>query len=95
MADGYISSSPLPIGIGVPGPLGKGYGPLPLRIGSVSAVVVGKGRGPLPIIIGAQIVKIGVGSAGKRVLYPGIRDRIIRDDEELLEILMMALEIIE
>jgi hypothetical protein len=53
MADGFVSSLPVPLGIGMPGPdAGRGYGPLPFIVGIPSEEVVGRGYSPLPFIVG-------------------------------------------
>jgi len=49
---GFKSPLPLPFGIGVPAPIGKGRGPLPFTVGAPVTEVIGRGNGPIPFIVG-------------------------------------------
>jgi len=97
MADGYISSLPLPFGIGVQPveQVGKGGGPLPFMVGAQSGavVVIGKGYGPLPFMVGLVASTTRGGAAGRGKKRQFVRDDFIaREDEELIVILIALLE---
>ena len=96
MANGYISSLPLPFGIGVQPveQVGKGGGPLPFMVGAQSGavVVIGKGYGPLPFIMGLVSTSATRGGAGRRKKPLELDDFIAREDEEIIMILIALLE---
>ena len=87
--------------------VGRGNGPHPLLLGSTGVVttIIGRGNGPHPLLLGVgdyvepPVVEEPVRDAYSSMVY-GIRpsdkrediERIIQDDEELVEIIIMLAE---
>lgn len=89
MAEG-LRSPLLPLGLAslAGGAVGRGAGPLPLRLGvPAGVVVVGRGAGPLPLLIGA-----GAGAAIRVVRRgaPGFIPAYLTDDEEALLLILIG-----
>ena len=92
----------LPLGVSVSPALvhiGRGHGPLPFTVGVSTAVVtIGRGLGPLPFTMGVLAGAVtpggqGGGGTGVHIPYKSkagtYREQQLREDEEILEMIMM------